>query len=392
MRPMLRLVKVKRDAYISSLKLLIIIVVSVFVCESISMILVNLLRPFRSKLEEVIFDSASLLLLLSPIFFFTLKQRTKDITTAYSRLQAETKGRQRMEKQLRKGEAKYKRLFDSTTDGIYNADAEGIFTMINRAGANMFGFDNPEEMIGMKAAEFWRNPQDRDIFISELKEKKSVSAHPIRAQKRDGTQIELESSSRILEDENGLFQGIEGVLRDVTDRKRSEEEVRQLAVIDELTGLNNRRGFLILATQQVKISDRIKEGLILFYADLDGMKSINDTFGHGEGDRALRGVTNILKKTFRSSDIIARWGGDEFVALTVESGEDTKKVISVRLQENLATYNSEESRPYKLSISFGLTRYDPEKPCSLEELLERGDNLMYEQKLGKKYTRARLST
>jgi diguanylate cyclase (GGDEF)-like protein/PAS domain S-box-containing protein len=387
-----RLNKVKRDAYVSSLKLLAIIAALVFVCESVSMIFVRLLGPFRSEMEEDLFDAALLIFLLSPVFYFTLKQRTRDITAAYRRVRTEILERQKIEGQLRKGEEKYKRLFDSTTDGVYTADAQGIFTMINQAGANMFGFGDPEEMIGMSAGDFWRNPEERDIYIWELKEKKSLSAHPIKALKRDGTPIELEASSRILEDDNGVFLGIEGILRDVTDRRRSEEELRQLAVTDDLTGLNNRRGFLILATQQIKLSDRMREAAVLCYADLDGMKMINDTFGHGEGDQALRDVANILKKTFRSSDIIARWGGDEFVALAVESVEDTEKVISARLQENLDQYNAEEGRRYRLSISFGLTRYDPGKPTSLEELLERGDNLMYEQKLGREYARARLSS
>ena len=360
-------------------------------CESISMSFVYLLGPFHSQLSETLFDSAFLVFLLGPAFYFTLKQRTKDLTAAYNRMQKEIGERRKIEEQLRRGEEKYARLFDSTTDGIYNTDAQGIFTMMNLAGANMFGFDNPEEMIGIKAEEFWRNPQERGGYIAELRKNKSVSAHPIKACKRDGTEIELEASSRILEDDEGLFLGIEGILRDVTERRRSEEELRQLSVTDELTGLNNRRGFLILATQQIKMADRMKEGAVLLYADLDDMKFINDTFGHSEGDRALWAMANILRKTFRASDILARWGGDEFVALAVESEEETEKAISARLEENLSRHNSEKSPSYRLSISVGLTRYDPGKPTSLEELLERGDNLMYEQKMGKKYARTKPS-
>jgi diguanylate cyclase (GGDEF)-like protein/PAS domain S-box-containing protein len=388
---MRRLNKVKRDAYVSSLKLLVIIAASVFICDSVAMILVRLMGPFRSELTEDLLDAAMLIVLLSPVFYFTLKQRTRDITAAYESVQTEILERRKMEEKLRRGEEKYRRLFDTTTDGVYHADARGILTMINPAGAKMFGFDTPEEMIGLNAGNFWREPEERDIYIAELREKKSASVHPIKAHKRDGTPIELEASARILEDEDGVFLGIEGILRDVTDRRRSEEELRQLAVTDDLTGLNNRRGFLILATQQIKVSDRMKEAAVLCYADLDGMKMINDTFGHSEGDQALRDVANILKKTFRASDIVARWGGDEFVALAVESVEDTERVISARLQANIEEYNSRQGRRYSLSISFGLTRYDPERPTSLEELLERGDNLMYEQKMGKEYARDRKS-
>jgi diguanylate cyclase (GGDEF)-like protein len=178
-----------------------------------------------------------------------------------------------------------------------------------------------------------------------------------------------------------------GICQDITERKQGEEELRQLSVLDELTGLNNRRGFLILATQQLKMSDRSKQGAVLVYADMDKMKWVNDTLGHKEGDRALIDIANILKSGLRASDIIARWGGDEFVALALESSEKAAEVILTRLREKLAAHNSQGHRSYKLSVSFGLTGYDPENPCALEELLERGDKLMYEEKQKRKMQR-----
>ena len=171
---------------------------------------------------------------------------------------------------------------------------------------------------------------------------------------------------------------------EIAERKRAEEEMRQLSIIDELTGLNNRRGFLILAKQHIKIADRLKKGVALIYADMDDMKWINDTFGHKEGDRALIDIANILKSTFRASDIVARWGGDEFVGLILESTERAGEEVRGHLQEKLNVHNLEGARPFQLSISFGMTRYNPENPCTLEELLERGDRLMYEHKQKRK--------
>ena len=312
----------------------------------------------------------------------------QETTVSRDMLAEEVNQRKQIEEELRKSEKRYRDLFDSSMDGVFQVNADGIFTMMNKAGARIFGHENPAEIIGRSALQYWRDPKDRDAYRAELEIRKAVSAYPIPAKKKDGEPIELESSSMLLEDEKGVFQGIEGILRDVTTQRQAEEELRHLSVVDELTGLYNRRGFLILATQQIKIAERLQRGDILLYTDMDNMKWVNDTLGHKEGDRALIDIANILKKTLRASDIVARWGGDEFVGLALGSTEKAGDEVLARLQENLDAHNSRGNRPYKLSISVGLTRYDPKHPSALEELLERGDKLMYEQKQNRKRTKA----
>ena len=161
---------------------------------------------------------------------------------------------------------------------------------------------------------------------------------------------------------------------------RAEDAMRELSLRDELTGLNNRRGFLLLAAQQIKITDRLKQKLALLYLDMDNLKGINDSLGHKAGDRALIDMATILKSSFRASDVIARLSGDEFTGLVLESADNARDKIVERLQENLNAYNMQTNRQYKLSVSFGITQYEPGSPCSLDELLELGDKLMYEQK------------
>lgn len=170
------------------------------------------------------------------------------------------------------------------------------------------------------------------------------------------------------------------VKEDITARKKAEEQLRELSLSDELTGLTNRRGFMLLAKQQIKVSDRSRKGLVLIFADLDDMKSINDTYGHHEGDQALKDTSAILRRSLRASDVIARLGGDEFVALSVDASDKVEELIMGRLRENILAHNLESGRPYELSISFGITIYNPVHPCTLEELLSRGDRLMYDQK------------
>jgi len=171
---------------------------------------------------------------------------------------------------------------------------------------------------------------------------------------------------------------------DITERKKMEEGLITLSITDLLTGLYNRRGFIMFAEQQLKLSDRTKRGLLLFFTDLDGMKWINDTLGHEEGDRALMEVADVLKETFRSSDIIARMGGDEFAILAINTTDVNSEIITGKLQSLIDAHNKQENRRYTLSISVGFSYYDPGNPCSLNVLMIQADKLMYEHKKSKK--------
>jgi diguanylate cyclase (GGDEF)-like protein len=158
-----------------------------------------------------------------------------------------------------------------------------------------------------------------------------------------------------------------------------EEALLALSLIDELTGLYNRRRFFVLTEQYLKLSVRTKKGLLLLFIDMDNLKWINDHHGHNEGDQALIDLANILKKSFRESDIVARIGGDEFVVLS-ESTDENGETVLTRLYENIKDYNAKRSRRYTLSISVGATQFDPKHPVSIDELLSKADALMYAQK------------
>ena len=166
------------------------------------------------------------------------------------------------------------------------------------------------------------------------------------------------------------------------ERRRVEKALRALLLVDDLTGLYNRRGFLTLSQQQLKTADRMKIRMALLFADFDHLKRINDTLGHPEGDLALIEIADVLKETFRESDIIARIGGDEFVVLAIETDGAGPEFLATRLQESLEARNARGDRRYRLSLSAGTACYDPEHPCSIDELLSRADRLMYKQKQG----------
>jgi diguanylate cyclase (GGDEF)-like protein len=184
------------------------------------------------------------------------------------------------------------------------------------------------------------------------------------------------------------------VYRDVTQREvgkdslqRQADEQRALSLVDELTGLYNRRGFLTLATQQLKLNDRTLSPALIVFVDLDGMKRINDELGHEFGDQALIETSNVLRHCFRHSDVIARLGGDEFVALAIDASPDTCISIEQRLYEALAENNGKPNRSFELQFSIGIAPYDPSSAEMVEEVLARADALMYEHKRARKAER-----
>jgi len=156
-------------------------------------------------------------------------------------------------------------------------------------------------------------------------------------------------------------------------------ELRLLALTDDLTGLYNRRGFLILGMQQLKISRRNGLPLLLFFADLDHLKHANDVHGHDEGDALLQRCAAVLNNTFREADIVARLGGDEFAVLAQEGADSTCEIIRRRLNCSLREVNAHGGLT-PLSLSIGAARFDPQLPVPLSELLTSADRNMYQQK------------
>jgi two-component system cell cycle response regulator len=182
---------------------------------------------------------------------------------------------------------------------------------------------------------------------------------------------------------------------DITERKRAEAEqfklnldlkkandaLRTLVLIDDLTGLYNRRGFLTFAEQHMKLARRIKQELLLVYLDLDGLKQINDTFGHQEGDRALVKTAQSLKEIFhRDLDIISRLGGDEFVVLSIDSFHENAEIISAHLQEYLDKATTQINCGYRLSFCIGMTRFNIKGRMTINDLMAKADLALYKNK------------
>jgi two-component system cell cycle response regulator len=167
-----------------------------------------------------------------------------------------------------------------------------------------------------------------------------------------------------------------------------QERLREMSNSDELTGLYNRRGFYAIAQQQLKVANRAKGEVALLFADMDKFKSINDQWGHQKGDEALVAMANILKQTFRESDLIARISGDEFALLLIDTPEKNLSVVFNRLEKNIDAFNIHSGGMINLSLSIGMAVYDHDRPCSIDQLLKQADRRMYEQKQRKNIVQA----
>jgi len=173
-------------------------------------------------------------------------------------------------------------------------------------------------------------------------------------------------------------------VRHAIERHRLFSALRSLSLIDDLTGLYNRRGFADLGEQYLKLARRSGRGVTMVYLDLDRFKTINDSLGHHVGDRALLKVADILRATFRRSDIIARLGGDEFGVLALEAADESSDLLVQRLRERVVDFNRSSPEPYQLSVSIGMARHDDDLRVRLDDLVAEADSAMYREKHGKR--------
>jgi diguanylate cyclase (GGDEF)-like protein len=267
--------------------------------------------------------------------------------------------------ELQASEARTRTIIEKSADGILIVDSEGVVRFVNPAAEILFG--RPAKQLVGESFGF-------PIITNDPSE--------IELLRPDGSRIVTDMRAAMV-----VWMGQPSFLtslRDISERVTLENKLRIQSLTDELTGLYNRRGFLNIASYHLKLANRSRKCLTLIYLDLDGLKKINDTHGHEEGDQAIIATANLLRQTFRETDILSRLGGDEFVVLTIDAGKEFTKIMVSRLAKGLVEINHSQEHPFQLSISWGFSYFVPFQNTTIEELLRQADAELYQQKLLKR--------
>ena len=313
-------------------------------------------------------------------------------------------GSQAFKKKFLESEKRFQTFLEHLPVGVYRTTPDGKIIEANQALARMLGYKKNEDLEDINVKDLYVREEDRAEHLKELDVKGTFFAE-FKLCRKDGKTIWGRDYPRAVLGPGKRIEYYDGILVDITEQKQAEEELkrvnkeleisnndrkkmieelRTLSLKDDLTGLFNRRGFFTIASEFLKLADRKKTRMFLLFLDVDNLKKINDTLGHYRGDQALVEIANILRTTFRSSDIIGRMGGDEFAVFPLETSKDCIPGIEDRLRKNIAGFNENKKNLFELSVSIGVSFYDPIHPSSIDELLVRADKVMYEEKSRKR--------
>lgn len=261
-------------------------------------------------------------------------------------------------------------LIENLNDGVLVLDEQHRLVDANPQAQTIFNWSEPP--LGKFAHDFTHNWLDPAVL--------AALEGPACFEKQlevGGATLHYELTITPLRENQRQMLGYLVVIHDITRRIAIEKKLQELSLIDELTGLTNRRGFNMLTTQLINMVYRMQRDAVLVYMDMDGLKWVNDNLGHAVGDQALMDTGTILKSAFRAADVIARYGGDEFVIFAIQSDDISGETMLARLQEQLDAHNTRPNLKHPLSISAGLAHYHWQQPASLETLLEQADQAMY---------------
>jgi diguanylate cyclase (GGDEF)-like protein/PAS domain S-box-containing protein len=330
------------------------------------------------------------------------------IILATAILNHELSRRKQAEEEIAKQKSLLQLILDTCNDAIVVADSEARIILRNPAAIQMCGdtLDRVSEEAPQRLGYY--QPDEKTLFaFRDLPLWRAVNGDQVdnveicvQPPNQPNTRWTLASSRPLLNKGAKSFGGVV-FYRDITDRKELENKLtkyanelkcsnmelqkaqvalQRLATADELTGLHNRRGFLALAEQSLGLARRAEKSFALVFADLDGLKKINDTLGHAEGDQAIGDAAFVLRDSFRHCDVLGRLGGDEFAVLMVDASEESTEIVRKRIAEKVEKLNSGDVRPYRLSLSIGILQCAFDEELSLEALLEKADALMYAEK------------
>ena len=306
------------------------------------------------------------ILMFSMVTFYSRKVHKADLE------------RRRGLEEIAEKENRYRRLFEYNRSILSTHDIDGRITAVNPAFLEATGYSE-SEVIGKSYKDF--TPEqfriEGDAYLRQVVnygEAQGLATFIGNCGKRLVWEYR-----NILITEEGKEPYVMGSALDVTHHLKLQRQLEKMSLTDELTGLLNRRGFMTLAEQQLKLEahSSTARGLALMFADMDGLKHINDTLGHDAGSEALRILASVMRSVVRSSDLVARWGGDEFVILTAGADDRNVDAMAARIEESLETFNATCVKPFEVRCSIGTVAVDTSGGKTLEDLIAEADAAMY---------------
>lgn len=350
----------------SPVRLLVLALASIFVSETAVMLAFEVIGE-PSGFANALYGGLLLSLLVLPVLYFFLLRP----------LQAAYREQEEARATIARSDETYRALIDSTEDSICLVDGACRYLLINKPHA---------ARLGLSAAA----PGGRSYADVHSAEESAAFAAIIAAVFRSGNSERQEYLSARdgkyflrtfspVKERDGRVGAVSVVSKEITELKKLEQRMQALSTRDELTGLYNRRGFAGLADHRLKVAQRQDGGVTLLFADLDNLKTVNDTLGHLAGDRIIRDAARLLSKACRESDVVARLGGDEFAILLADSAVGAAAGVIARIEQQISRHNAGGGPA--LSLSVGVGSCTGAEDCSIDELIARADAAMYESKL-----------
>ncbi len=286
--------------------------------------------------------------------------------------------RDRAEKHLRHSEARYRALVGNLNYGICRCGSEGKFLDVNQTLVTMLGYASKQELLAVNlASDIISDSRKRAQLLGRPGQEAQVEPVEIEWKRKDGTVLRVRLSGREVSAGKGETVGYEVIAEDVTKQRELENQLRQQAARDSLTGLANYRQLVDVLDSEIKRSERTRREFALLLFDLDGLKEVNDRYGHLTGSQALCRLADVLSIGCRDIDTAARFGGDEFALVLPETGKESANLVAHRIRESFAN----DGRKPKLSVSVGVALY-PADGDRLDTLLGAADVALYSMKAG----------
>jgi len=277
-------------------------------------------------------------------------------------------------------EARYRSLFEGVPIGLYITTEDGRILDANPELVRMLRYPSKEELLGIDASELYANPSDREAELEILRDRRTLHSFETQLRRFDGQTIWVRDTCHAIYSEEGDIVYHEGSLQDITEEKEAEERLLFMARHDPLTGVYNRYALGEMLDREASRAQRYRHPIGVLMVDVNRLKETNDRFGHATGDEVLKRVAVILVECVRESDIVVRYGGDEFLVVLVETNGETD-IVRDRIRDTVIASNPlHPTIDFPITLSIGVAHWDPDSQASLEETLSEADHAMYRDK------------